>query len=55
LDSSIKNLDERMRLRAVRVLGLIGTPAAVDCLRAIAFSPAGAVGSAQARLELRKI
>jgi hypothetical protein len=55
LDRDVKNPDDRLRLRAVRVLALVGTPAAVDCLRTIAFTPVGAVGSAQARVELRKI
>jgi hypothetical protein len=55
IDPSVQDPDLRLRLRAVRVLALVATPAAVDCLHILASGPRGALGVAQARSQLRKL
>lgn len=55
MDNDIRDVEQRLRIRAIRVLTLIGTPAAVECLRSIAYEPDGAFGSSQAKAALRKL
>jgi hypothetical protein len=55
LDRVIRDPEQRLRLRAIRVLERCGTPAAVDVLNRVAAGGAGVVGVAQAREALREM
>jgi hypothetical protein len=53
LEKVIRDPEQRLRLRAVRVLERLGIPAAVDALQRVAAEGAGTLGVAQAREALR--
>jgi hypothetical protein len=55
LDRLIRDPDQRLRLRVIRVLERSGIPAAVDALHRVASGPATSLGVAQAREALRGI
>lgn len=55
LDARISDPDLRLRLRAIRVLARLRTPAAVDELHRIASAPPGVLGVAQAQAILRQL
>jgi hypothetical protein len=54
-DRLIRDPNLRARLRGIRVLLRIATPAAVDALREIAAGQAGSIDTEQAKLALQKI